>query len=138
LNISSSQSPFIYVDSIHDKVTTTINSLKPYMDSLLRSSVETVELTPNHTLKLPAGDGITLGIQVPNLIDLQQVVKKIQKQMGEKKKEIDRLESRLSSTNFIEKAEPSVIEESKVRLTKLNDDWDVLYLAEQQLATMLN
>ena len=139
LNISSSQTPFIYAMSNQDKVTKTLDSLKPYIESILRSSLETNnQLLPPRTLELPAGNGITLGIQVPNQVDLQQVVKKIKKQRGEKEKEVQRVESRLSSQNFMEKAEPSVIQESKDRRTKLDDERVELYLAEQQLESMLN
>jgi valyl-tRNA synthetase len=139
LNVSSAQTPFIYAMSNQDKVITTLDSLKPYIESILRSSLETNNrLPPPRTLELPAGNGITLGVQVPNQVDLQQVVKKIQKQLGGKKKEIQRLESRLSSPNFKEKAENSVKQESEDRLIKLNDVRIELYLAEQQLASMLS
>ena len=136
LNISPSQSQYMYIDSKNDTVTTTIYSLKPYIEPLLRTSLQTVNITPPRTLQLPAGNGITLGIQVPNDVNLQQVVNKILKQAEEKGKEIERLDKRLSSQNFREKAEASVIQESQDRLTKLNDDRDVLNLAEKQLTKM--
>ena len=125
--------------SNQDNITTTLKSLAPYIDSILRSSLEmgTWDIPPR-TLELPAGNGITLGIQIPDQVDLQQVHKKIQKQHGEKEKEIQRLESRLASPNFKEKADPSVIEESQNRLTKLNDDRMSLHLAEQQFANFLS
>jgi valyl-tRNA synthetase len=139
LNVSSSQTPCIYVMSSQAHVTSTLNSLTPYIESILRSSLETNTHTlPPRTLELPAGHGITLGIQVPNQVDLQHVVKKIKKQLTEKDKEIQRLKSRLASPNFKEKAEKSVIEESESRLVTLNAMQTELGLAEQQLASMLD
>jgi valyl-tRNA synthetase len=137
LNISSSQTPFVYGTSTHDEDTATLTSLKPYIESILRSSVITDNLIPPlRTLRLPSGHFSTIGIPVPNEIDLQEVVKKIQKQIGEKEKEVQRLESRLSSPDFKEKAEPSVIQESEGRRTKLADELDILNITEQQLTSM--
>ncbi|MNG38820.1 valyl-tRNA synthetase [compost metagenome] len=64
------------------------------------------------------------------------MVKKIQKQIGEKEKEVQRLGSRLSSPEFREKAEPSVIQESEDRRTKLIDELGILNMTEQQLVSM--
>jgi valyl-tRNA synthetase len=93
---------------------------------------------PPRTLELPAGNGITLGIQVPDQVNIQQVHKKIQKQLEQKEREEKRLESRLSSPNFKEKAEDSVIQESRDRLAKLNNERIELFIAEQQFAKMLD
>ena len=102
LNVSASQTPCMYALSSQDNVTTTLNSLKPYIESILRSSLDTdTQILPPCTLELPAGHSITLGIQVPNEVDLQQVVKKIKKQLAEKEKEIQRFKSRLASPNFL-------------------------------------
>jgi valyl-tRNA synthetase len=137
LNISSSQTPFVYGTSIRDEDTATLITLKPYIEPLLRSSLKTDKIIPPpRTLQLPSGHFSTIGIPVPNEIDLQQVVKKIQKQIGEKEKEAQRLESRLSSPDFKEKAEPSVIQESEDRRIKLVDELDILNMTEQQIASM--
>ena len=141
LNVSSSQTPDIFAMSNQENFTNTFQPLKPYIDSLLRSDLTISSLgviLPRQTLELPSGNGITLGIQVPAQVDLQQVHKKIQKQHGEKEKEIQRLDSRLSSPKFREKADSSVIKESENRLDKLHDDRRSLYLAEQQFANFLN
>lgn len=123
--------------SAHDKGIATLKSLKPYIESLLRSSLETDEIIPHpRTLQLPSGHFCTIGIPVPIEIDLQQVFQKIQKQIGEKKKEVQRLDSRLSSPDFREKAEASVIQESEDRRTKLVDELDILNITGQQLASM--
>jgi valyl-tRNA synthetase len=137
LNISASQTPTIYGKSTHEKDITTFLPLRPYIESILRSSVITDTLIlPLRTLQLPSGHFTTIGIPVPNEIDLQQVVKKIQKQIVEKEMEAQRLANRLSSPDFKEKAEPSIIQESEDRRTKLVDELYILSITEQQLASM--
>ena len=99
--------------------------------------METDDLVPPpRALELPSGHNIQVSIQIPNDIDLKQVIKKIQKQITEKEKEIQRLDSRLSSSEFREKAESSVIQESEDRRAKTQDELDVLKITEQQLASM--
>jgi len=137
LNISPAQTPFLYGTSTHDKDNAIFTSLKPFIESLLRSSLKTDKIIPSpRTLQLPSGHFGTIGIPVPFEIDLQQVAKKIQKQIGEKEKEVQRLDSRLASSEFREKAEPSVIQESEDRRTKLGDELNILRITEQQLGSM--
>ncbi|MDH4359615.1 MAG: class I tRNA ligase family protein, partial [Nitrospirota bacterium] len=137
LNISPSQTPFVYGKSAHDQDLAILTALKPYIEALLRSSMETGNLIPPpRSLQLPSGHFSTIGIPIPTEIDLQQVVKKVQKQIGEKEKEVQRLESRLSSPDFREKAEASVIQESEDRRAKIMDELDILNITEQQLASM--
>ncbi|WP_342348318.1 valine--tRNA ligase [uncultured Nitrospira sp.] len=137
LNISPSQAPSIYGVCAHAHDTATMGFLTPYIESILRSSVITDQaIPPLRTLQLPSGHFSTIGIPVPNEIDLHEVVKKIQKQIGEKEKEVQRLGSRLSSPEFREKAESSVIQESEDRRTKLIDELGILNMTEQQLVSM--
>ncbi|GJL68134.1 MAG: valine--tRNA ligase [Nitrospirales bacterium] len=137
LNISSTQTPSIYGASTQANHTATLTLLAPYIESILRSSVITDQEIPSlRTLQLPSGYFSTIGIPVPKEIDLPKVVKKIQKQIGEKEKEVQRLGNRLSSPEFREKAEPSVIQESEDRRTKLVDELGILNMTEQQLASM--
>jgi valyl-tRNA synthetase len=137
LNISSAQTPSIYGASTEVNDTAILTFLAPYIESILRSSVITDQGIPSlRTLQLPSGHFSTIGIPVPNEIDLHEVVKKIQKQIGEKEKEVQRLGSRLSSSEFRQKAEPSVIQESEDRRTKLFDELGILNTTEQQLVSM--
>ncbi|HNP59560.1 MAG TPA: valine--tRNA ligase [Nitrospirales bacterium] len=137
LNISSTQTPLIYGASTQANHTATLTFLAPYIESILRSSVITDQGIPSlRTLQLPSGYFSTIGIPVPREIDLHEVVKKIQKQIGEKEKEVQRLGNRLSSSEFREKAEPSVIQDSEDRRTKLVDELGILNMTEQQLASM--
>ncbi|WP_312640977.1 valine--tRNA ligase [Candidatus Nitrospira allomarina] len=137
LNISSAQTPSIYGATTQDNDTATLAFLAPHIESILRSSVITDQGIPSlRTLQLPSGHFSTIGIPVPNEIDLHEVIKKIQKQIGEKEKEVQRLGNRLSSSEFREKAESSVIQESEDRRTKLIDELGILNMTEQQLVSM--
>ncbi|MDR4484451.1 MAG: valine--tRNA ligase [Nitrospirales bacterium] len=137
LNVSSAQTPLIYGVSTQASDTATLTFLAPYIESVLRSSVIIDQgIPPLRTLQLPSGHFSTIGIPVPHEIDLHNVIKKIQKQIGEKEKEVVRLASRLSSPEFREKAELSVIQESEDRRTKLIDELEILNITEQQLVSM--
>ena len=73
----------------------------------------------------------------PN-VDLQQVVKKVKKQIDAKQKECRRLEDRLLSPTFREKADTSVIQESEERVGSLKKELNLLTSSEQQLASMMH
>jgi valyl-tRNA synthetase len=93
-------------------------------------------VTPPRTLELPSDHNYTIGIQVPKDVDLKQVIKKVQEKIGDKEKEVQRLEGRLASPEFRGKAEPSVIQESEDRLAKIQDELDILKITEKQLTSM--
>lgn len=140
LNISPTQSPWIYGRSIgEDEDIAPLTALKPHIESLLSSNLEASNLlTPHRTLELPCGHEYTVGIQVPKDIDLNQVIKKVQKQISEKEKEVQRLEGRLASPEFREKAESSVIQDSENRRSKIQDELDILKITDQQLTSMIS
>jgi valyl-tRNA synthetase len=136
LNISSTQELYLWGNSTHTEDLTTLSLLKPYIEFLLKASLKLDQHQPPDALQLPSGRHSTVNIQIPKDIDCKQVIKKIQKQIGEKGKEIQRLESRLSSSAFREKAESSVIQESENRRAKIQDELDILNITEKQLASM--
>ena len=137
LNVSSAQTPWVYGRSIRDNDIAPLTILKPYIESLLRSDLETSNIIlPPRTLELPCGHFYTIGPQVPIDLDLKKVIKNVQKQIGEKEKEIQRLEGRLASHEFREKAESSVIQDSEDRRAKIQDELDLLKITEQQLVSM--
>jgi len=131
LNIPANQPLTILGTATNDDETASLKSLKPYMESILRS---TLTLTPktdwptDRILQLVTGN-LTIGIPVEPNLNLQQVVKKAKKQVETKHK--------VSSSTFREKAEPSVIQESEERLTSLKHELALLTSSEQQLATMV-
>jgi len=139
LNIPATAPLTIWGTTTNPVETANLQKLQPYIESILRS---TLQLTPTatwpsaHILQLVNGN-LTVGIPIESNLDLQQVVKKVKKQVEAKHKEYSRLQDRVASPTFREKAEPSVIQESEARLTNLRQELDLLTSSEQQLANML-
>ncbi len=117
-----------------------LQSLQPHIESLLRTRLNIVQddnWPSEKLLRLGAGP-MTLGIPVKPDLDLRHILQKVKKQVAEKQKECTRLMNRVSSSAFREKAEPSVVQESELRLSKLKQELALLTSSEDQLATMLD
>ncbi len=139
LNIPANQPLAILGTTTNGDEAASLNNLQPYIESILRSTLtlaQTTDWPSSRILQLVAGN-LTIGIPVEPNLDLQQVVKKVKKQMEAKHKECSRLQDRVLSPTFREKAEPSVIKESEERLSSLRQELALLTSSEQQLATML-
>jgi valyl-tRNA synthetase len=140
LNIPANQPLTILGTTTNDEEAANLQTLQPYIQSILRSTLtlaQTKDWPSDRILQLVNGN-LTVGIPVEPNLDLQQVVKKVKKQIEAKHKECSRLQDRVASPSFREKAEPSVIEESEERVTSLRQELTLLTSSEQQLATMLN
>jgi len=140
LNIPGNQSLTILGTSTNDNEATSIKILQPYIESTLRSTLTLSRITDwpaDRILQLVSGN-ITIGIPVEPNVDLQQVFKKVKKQIAAKDKECRRIQDRVSSPTFREKAEPSVIKESEERVMSLQQELALLSSSEQQLGTMLH
>ena len=79
----------------------------------------------------------TVGTEITQDIDLHRVLDRIKKQMQEKQKETTRLQKRLASKDFTEKAEPNVIQESESRLQALTQEITLLESSQHQLSSIL-
>ncbi len=140
LNIPANQTLSTFGTTTNKDEANSLKNLEPYIESILRS---TLTLTPttvwpsDRILQLVAGN-LTIGLPVEPNLDLQQIVKKVKKQGEAKQKECSRLQSRISSPTFREKAESSVIQESEERVASLQQELALLTSSEQQLATMLH
>ena len=140
LNIPANQSLTIFGTTTNQDEAASLKNLQPYIQSILRSTLtlaQTTDWPPERILQLVTGN-LTVGIPVETKLDLQQVVKKVKKQIEAKHKECSRLRDRVASPSFREKAEVSVIQESEERVTSLRQELTLLTSSEQQLATMLN
>ncbi len=139
LNIPSNQADQLWGDTTNDKDTACLQALKPHVESILRSKLHLTECEgwPSGNILRLVTNSLTVGIPVKPDRDLHQIVKKVQKHIIEKEKEYARLQGRVSSPAFREKAEPSVIQESEARLVNLRQELALLTNSEQQLATML-
>ena len=139
LNIPANHPLTIWCTTTNDNETAILNDLQPYIESILRSTLHLANNTDwpsDHILQLISGN-LTVGISVESNLDLQQVVKKVHKQLEAKRKECTRLQDRVASPAFREKADASVIQESEERIASLRQELALLTSSEQQLATML-
>ncbi len=139
LNLPINQTSSLLGTATIDNDTESLKTLKPYIESILRSSLDITPTTswPSERILRLVNGNLTVGIPVQNNLDLQQVVKKVKKQVEAKDKECRRLQDRLSSSKFREKAEASIIQESEERLRSLRQESSLLKDSQQQLATML-
>jgi valyl-tRNA synthetase len=140
LNIPTNHAPTIFGTTTNQDEAGSLKILHPYIQSILRSTLtltQTTDWPSDRILQLVNGN-LTVGIPVETKLDLQQVVKKVKKQIAAKHKECSRLQDRVASPSFREKAEASVIQESEERVTSLRQELALLTSSEQQLATMLN
>ena len=139
LNIPNNQGLNMFGTTTNDEEAASLNNLQPYIESILRSTLtlaQTTDWPSDRILQLVAGN-LTIGIPVEPNLELQQVVKKVKKQIEAKHKECSRLQDRVASPSFREKAEPAVIQESEERVISLRQELALLTSSEQQLATML-
>ena len=140
LNIPANQPPAIFGTTTKQDEAVSLKKLQPYIQSTLRSTLTLSQVTDwpsDRILQLVTGN-LTVGIPVETKLDLQQVVKKVKKQIEAKQKDCSRLQNRVASPSFREKAEASVIQESEERVISLKQELTLLTSSEQQLATMLN
>ncbi len=139
LNIPANQPLTIFGTTTNDDEAASLNNLQPYIESILRSTLtlaQTTDWPSDRILQLVAGN-LTIGIPVEPDLELNQVVKKVKKQIESKHKECSRLQDRVASPSFREKAESAVIQESEDRVISLGQELALLTSSEQQLATML-
>jgi valyl-tRNA synthetase len=139
LNIPANQPLHILGATTNDGEATSLKKLQPYIESILRATLtlaQTTDWPSSRLLQLVTGN-LTIGIPVEPDLELQPVVKKVKKQIEAKHKECSRLQDRVASPSFREKAEPAVIQESEERVIGLRQELALLTSSEEQLATML-
>ncbi len=139
LNIPANQRLTMYSSTTQADDVASLKLVQPYVESTLRSTVTLAPTTdwPTDRILQLVTENLTIGIPVEPNLDLQQVVKKVKKQIEAKEKECSRLQDRIASPAFREKAEPSVIQESEERVMSLRNELTLLTSSEQQIATML-
>jgi valyl-tRNA synthetase len=139
LNLPANQPLHILGATTNDGEATSLKKLQPYIESILRATLtlaQTTDWPSSRLLQLVTGN-LTIGIPVEPDLELQPVVKKVKKQIEAKHKECSRLQDRVASPSFREKAEPAVIQESEERVIGLRQELALLTSSEEQLATML-
>ena len=140
LNCGPTQSLSFYGAATNDNELDTLRTLHPYLQNLSRGTVHLSEegnWPATKILRLVVGS-IVVGTEINGDIDLNNALGRVKKQTQEKQKELTRLEKRLASSDFIAKAEPAVVQESKDRLHALHEEVSLLTSSEQQLLNMLD
>ncbi|HBR49472.1 MAG TPA: valine--tRNA ligase [Nitrospira sp.] len=82
-------------------------------------------------------EGLSVGIPVAEDVDLQKAIERLDKQITETDKELQRIDGKLKNAEFTSKAPPDVIAEHHDRLQTLSRDRALLADSQQQLRTML-
>lgn len=82
-------------------------------------------------------EGLSVGIPVAEDVDLQKAIDRLEKEIAETDKELQRVDGKLKNTEFTSKAPPDVIAEHQVRLQTLSRDRALLADSQQQLRAML-
>ncbi|MGQ0809761.1 MAG: valine--tRNA ligase [Nitrospiraceae bacterium] len=123
-------------DSAHD--VHRLTTLKNHIANLGRGIVHIVSIQqwPDHVLRLVA-EGITVGLVVEGNVDIRKAVDRIAKERTDGTKEIQRLEGKLTSHEFVSKAPSEVVTEHRERLKALQRDRSTLVSSEEQLLKML-
>ena len=82
-------------------------------------------------------EGLSVGIPVAEDVDLQKAIERLDKQITETDKELQRIDGKPKNAEFTSKAPPDVIAEHHDRLQTLSRDRALLADSQQQLRTML-
>ncbi len=116
-----------------------LSQLQPYITHLSRGRVDIGrphDWPTTRLLRLIA-EGLSVGIPVAEDVDLQKAIERLDKQIAETDKELQRIDGKLKNAEFTSKAPPDVIAEHQDRLQTLSRDRALLADSQQQLRTML-
>ena len=116
-----------------------LQKLSPFLEYLGRGtfSVKDQDDWPTDQVLCLVVGIFTIGIQIEGDIDLNKALNRIHKQTQTKQKEASRLQERLESSNFAEKASQEVFQESSDRLEALTAELSLLSSSELQLQKMV-
>ncbi len=116
-----------------------LSQLQPHITHLSRGRVDIGrphDWPTTRLLRLIA-EGLSVGIPVAEDVDLQKAIERLDKQIVETDKELQRIDGKLNNAEFTSKAPPDVIAEHQDRLQTLSRDRALLADSQQQLRTML-
>lgn len=116
-----------------------LSQLQPHITHLSRGRVDIGrphDWPTTRLLRLIA-EGLSVGIPVAEDVDLQKAIERLDKQIAETDKELQRIDGKLKNAEFTSKAPPDVIAEHQDRLQTLSRDRALLADSQQQLRTML-
>lgn len=116
-----------------------LNEILSYAAHLGRGTFKNIAHSnwPSHQLLRLVTDGLSVGIGVSGEVDLQKSLDRLDKQLSEVERELQRLRGKLNNPDFVSKAPAEVIADHQDRLRSLTQDSGMLISSERQLRSML-
>ena len=116
-----------------------LGHLQQHLTHLSRSRIDASRPHgwPTTRLLRLIAEGLSVGIPVAEDVDLQKAIERLEKEIAETDKELQRIGGKLKNTEFTSKAPPDVIAEHHERVQSLSRDRALLTDSQQQLRMML-
>jgi valyl-tRNA synthetase len=123
LKLDSKQSVPVKVATVDPEVTRLLSDARDYIFKL--AQVSQLEIVPALGQDKLAARGVAAGLafEVPlaGLIDVQAERTRLQKELEKARSEADKIDRKLSDTNFVDRAPAQVVEENRRRLAEYRD-----------------
>jgi valyl-tRNA synthetase len=139
LNYQPGKTISVFGTAENDQVFRILQSRQSHIAHLGRAALQLAPIQQwpaRNVLTWPIG-GLTVGVLVEGEVDLRKALDRSIKERDEKTKELSRIESKLNSDDFKDKAPSEVIAEHTLRLQILRREHNQLSSSEQQLRAML-
>lgn len=116
-----------------------LNQVLPHAAHLGRGTFKNIAHSnwPSHQLLRLVIGGLSVGIDVSGEVDLHKALDRLDKQLSEVERELQRLRGKLDNPDFVSKAPPEVIADHQDRLRLLAQDSSMLISSERPLRSML-
>jgi valyl-tRNA synthetase len=99
------------------------------------SEVSLADEVPEKAAQIVHGEAI-IALPLEGVIDLDAELKRLEKEIAAAEKEIGSLKGRLSNENFLTKAKPEVVEQTRQRLEEMEAKLEKLKEARERIAAM--
>ena len=139
LEYSPSKKLWLYATAKDPAGVSNLQTLSPFITHLGKGTLNVTDQDnwpADQILRLVAGS-FTIGIQIEGDIDLKKALDRIRKQTQTKQKEASRLQGRLESSDFAEKASQEIFQKSRERLEAITAELSLLSSSELQLQKMV-
>lgn len=139
LEYGPSKKLWLYATAKDPAGVSNLQMLSPFITYLGRGTLNVTDqdnFPVDQILRLVAGS-FTIGIQIEGDIDLKKALDRIHKQTHTKQKEASRLQGRLESSDFAEKASQEIFQKSRERLEAITAELSLLSSSELQLQKMV-
>jgi valyl-tRNA synthetase len=99
------------------------------------SEITLADEVPEKAAQIVHGEAI-IALPLEGVIDLNAELKRLEKEIAAAEKEIGSLKGRLSNENFLAKAKPEVVEQTRARLAEMEARLERLNEARERIAAM--